>query len=71
MGMVLVTTLFFMWGFITTALNDILIPHLKAFFALSYTQAMLVQSSSVFSRPILSCHCLAVTWSAKLATKTV
>nr|WP_232367636.1 sugar MFS transporter [Alteromonas pelagimontana] len=32
-----------MWGFIT-AMNDILIPHLKALFELSYTQAMLVQS---------------------------
>ncbi|WP_372873183.1 sugar MFS transporter [Shewanella sp.] len=36
------TSLFFIWGFIT-ALNDILIPHLKGIFALSYTQAMLVQ----------------------------
>ena len=36
------TTLFFIWGFIT-ALNDILIPHLKTSFSLSYTQAMLVQ----------------------------
>lgn len=36
------TSLFFMWGFIT-CLNDILIPHLKAAFSLSYTQAMLVQ----------------------------
>jgi FHS family L-fucose permease-like MFS transporter len=36
------TSLFFMWGFIT-CLNDILIPHLKAVFELSYTQAMLVQ----------------------------
>jgi len=36
------TTLFFLWGFIT-ALNDILIPHLKAAFELSYTEAMLVQ----------------------------
>lgn len=36
------TSLFFMWGFIT-CLNDILIPHLKAIFALSYTQSMLVQ----------------------------
>ncbi|WP_226960846.1 sugar MFS transporter [Thalassotalea sp. LPB0316] len=31
-----------MWGFIT-CLNDILIPHLKAVFDLSYTQAMLIQ----------------------------
>ncbi|MFT4929135.1 MAG: FHS family L-fucose permease-like MFS transporter [Phenylobacterium sp.] len=36
------TVLFFIWGFIT-ALNDILIPHLKAAFALNYTEAMLVQ----------------------------
>ena len=36
------TSLFFMWGFIT-CLNDILIPHLKAVFDLSYSQAMLVQ----------------------------
>ncbi|WP_317928580.1 sugar MFS transporter [Halioxenophilus sp. WMMB6] len=36
------TTLFFMWGFLT-ALNDILIPHLKNVFELSYTQAMLIQ----------------------------
>lgn len=38
----LLTTLFFIWGFIT-CLNDILIPHLKAIFTLSYTQVMLVQ----------------------------
>ncbi|MBQ4857499.1 sugar MFS transporter [Pseudoalteromonas sp. MMG007] len=36
------TSLFFMWGFIT-CLNDILIPHLKAVFDLTYVQAMLVQ----------------------------
>jgi FHS family L-fucose permease-like MFS transporter len=36
------TIVFFMWGFIT-CLNDILIPHLKSAFSLSYTQAMLVQ----------------------------
>ena len=38
----ILTSLFFMWGFITS-LNDILIPHLKAVFTLSYTQAMLIQ----------------------------
>jgi MFS transporter, FHS family, L-fucose permease len=38
----LLTSLFFIWGFIT-ALNDILIPHLKSVFTLSYAQAMLVQ----------------------------
>ena len=36
------TTLFFIWGFLT-ALNDILIPHLKGEFDLNYTQAMLIQ----------------------------
>jgi len=36
------TSLFFMWGFIT-CLNDILIPYLKTAFDLSYTKAMLVQ----------------------------
>lgn len=36
------TSVFFMWGFIT-CLNDILIPHLKGSFDLSYTQAMLIQ----------------------------
>src|SRR5215470_14252392 len=38
----IVTTLFFMWGFLTS-LNDILVPHLKSIFELSYTQVMLVQ----------------------------
>jgi FHS family L-fucose permease-like MFS transporter len=37
-----VTTLFFMWGFLTS-LNDVLIPHLKSIFALNYAEAMLVQ----------------------------
>ncbi len=37
-----VTTLFFMWGFLT-CLNDILVPHLKSIFDLNYTQVMLVQ----------------------------
>ena len=36
------TTLFFMWGFLT-CLNDIIIPHLKAVFELNYAQAMLIQ----------------------------
>jgi FHS family L-fucose permease-like MFS transporter len=38
----IVTTLFFMWGFLT-CLNDILVPHLKAIFDLSYTRVMLIQ----------------------------
>jgi len=41
-ALVSLTSLFFMWGFIT-CLNDILIPHLKAVFSLNYTQAMLIQ----------------------------
>jgi FHS family L-fucose permease-like MFS transporter len=38
----IVTTLFFMWGFLT-CLNDILVPHLRSIFDLSYTRVMLVQ----------------------------
>ena len=38
----IVTVLFFMWGLLT-ALNDVLIPHLKAVYTLTYVQAMLVQ----------------------------
>jgi len=41
-ALVILTSLFFLWGFITS-LNDILIPHLRGVFSLSYTQAMLVQ----------------------------
>ena len=33
--LIVLTMLFFMWGLITS-LNDILIPHLKAVFTLSY-----------------------------------
>lgn len=40
----IVTTLFFMWGFLT-CLNDILVPHLKSIFDLSFAQVMLVQFS--------------------------
>jgi MFS transporter, FHS family, L-fucose permease len=38
----IVTTLFFMWGFLT-CLNDILVPHLKPIFDLNYTEIMLIQ----------------------------
>ena len=41
-ALAVVTTVFFMWGFLT-CLNDILIPHLKAVFELNYARAMLVQ----------------------------
>ncbi len=39
-----VTTLFFMWGFLT-CLNDILVPHLKSIFDLNYAQVMLINSA--------------------------
>jgi MFS transporter, FHS family, L-fucose permease len=41
-ALTVLTSLFFMWGFIT-CLNDILIPHLKSIFDLNYTQSMLIQ----------------------------
>src|SRR4051794_7447064 len=41
-ALVVVTILFFMWGGLT-ALNDVLIPYLRALYTLSYVQAMLVQ----------------------------
>ena len=41
-ALVVATTIFFMWGFLTV-LNDVLIPHLKSVFTLNYAQAMLVQ----------------------------
>jgi FHS family L-fucose permease-like MFS transporter len=37
-----VTTLFFMWGFLT-CLNDILVPHLKSIFDLNYKQSQFIQ----------------------------
>jgi MFS transporter, FHS family, L-fucose permease len=51
----MVTTLFFMWGFLT-CLNDILIPHLKSIFDLNYAEVILVQfcffsAYAVFSIP--------------------
>ncbi|HTV65963.1 MAG TPA: sugar MFS transporter [Bryocella sp.] len=51
----MVTTLFFMWGFLT-CLNDILIPHLKSIFDLNYAEVILVQfcffsAYAIFSIP--------------------
>jgi MFS transporter, FHS family, L-fucose permease len=43
-AMVVVTSLFFMWGFVT-CLNDILIPHLKSIFDLNYFEVMFVQTA--------------------------
>jgi len=40
--LVTLTSLFFMWGFIT-CMNDVLIPHLKKLFQLSYFESMLIQ----------------------------
>jgi FHS family L-fucose permease-like MFS transporter len=43
-ALIVLTSLFFMWGFIT-CMNDILIPFLKKAFELDRTQSMLVQFS--------------------------
>ena len=40
--LIIVTTLFFMWGFLT-CLNDILIPHLKKTFQLTDVRSSLIQ----------------------------
>jgi FHS family L-fucose permease-like MFS transporter len=42
LALVVVTSIFFMWGFLT-CLNDILIPHLKSVFELDWVRAMLIQ----------------------------
>jgi FHS family L-fucose permease-like MFS transporter len=41
-ALVVLATVFFMWGF-ATVLNDILIPHLKSAFQLDYAQVLLIQ----------------------------
>ena len=56
----MVTTLFFMWGFLT-CLNDILVPHLKSIFDLNYAEVILVQfffflAYAVFSIPVGFCY---------------
>ncbi len=51
--LIILTSLFFMWGFITS-LNDILIPHLKAVFDLNYFQAMAVNSAFFGAYAIVS-----------------
>ena len=43
-GLTTLVSLFFIWGFFTS-MNDILIPHFKDQFTLSYFKAMLVQFS--------------------------
>lgn len=52
-ALAVLTSLFFMWGFIT-CLNDILIPHLKAVFSLNYTQVMLIQFTFFTAYAIVS-----------------
>ena len=41
-ALAVMTTLFFMWGFVTV-LNDVLVPHLKSIFDLTYTKVMFIQ----------------------------
>lgn len=41
-SLIIVTILFFMWGLLTS-LNDVLIPHLKSIYTLTYVQAIFVQ----------------------------
>ncbi len=54
-ALALLTTLFFMWGLLTS-LNDVLVPHLKSIFSLNYAEVMLIQFSffsayAIFSIP--------------------
>ena len=41
-ALLVLATVFFMWGF-ASVLNDTLVPHLKAVFALNYGQSLLIQ----------------------------
>ncbi|EQD67194.1 glucose/galactose transporter, partial [mine drainage metagenome] len=41
-ALVVLATVFFMWGFVTV-LNDTLIPHFKTAFQLDYAQVLLIQ----------------------------
>lgn len=47
----MVTTLFFIWGFLTS-LNDILIPHFKDIFGLTYSQVANIQVAFFFAYAI-------------------
>ena len=54
-ALAIVTSLFFMWGFLT-ALNDTLIPHLKQIFDLNYAKSQLINlaffgSYFIFAQP--------------------
>ena len=52
-ALMILATLFFMWGF-CTVLNDILVPHLKAVFTMNYVQTMLIQFAFFGSYFVLS-----------------
>src|SRR5579862_3816356 len=54
-----VTSLFFMWGFVTV-LNDVLVPHLKAIFDLNYARVMLIQFSFFSAYFLFSIPCAKV-----------
>ena len=47
-GLTALTFLFFAWGFLT-ALNDVILPHLRSVFTLSYGQSALVQTAFFFA----------------------
>ena len=52
-SLMIITSLFFLFGFIT-CLNDVLVPHLKQAFTLTYTQATLIQFAFFSSYFIVS-----------------
>jgi FHS family L-fucose permease-like MFS transporter len=52
-ALMIIMSLFFLFGFIT-CLNDVLVPHLKQAFTLSYTQAILIQFAFFSSYFVIS-----------------
>jgi len=58
-ALAVMTTLFFMWGFLTE-LNDVMVPHLKSIFDLNYFQAMLIQFAFFSAYLIFSVPCARV-----------
>lgn len=51
--LIVLTSLFFMWGFIT-CMNDILIPHLKSVFDMGYAETMLIQTVFFLAYALMS-----------------
>lgn len=51
--LIILTTLFFMWGFIT-CMNDILIPHLKSVFEMGFAETMLIQTVFFLAYALMS-----------------